>query len=71
MINAFIRDSDRHWISDQKLFAPINKGGLNCIKLKTFFMCLQMKWFKRYIIFKYIDYWTETLDKKLQCQSDK
>ena len=51
MINAFIKDSDHHWISD--VFT--NKGGLNC-------MSLQINWFKRYIDFKYDGFWTKTLD---------
>ena len=38
-------------------------GGLTCIELNTFFMALQMKWFKRYINYKYDDLWTATLDK--------
>ena len=63
MINSCIRDSDRHWVSDQKLYAPTNKGGLNCIELKTFFMALQMNWFKRYMNYKYDDYWTLSLDR--------
>ena len=63
MINSFIRDSDRHWTSDQKLNVPTNKGGLNCIELKTFFIALQINWFKRYIKYKYDNYWTLSLDK--------
>ena len=51
-INSFIRDSDRHWISDQKLYTPTNKGELNCIEIRTFFMALQMNWFESYLKFK-------------------
>ena len=63
MINIFIIDSDHHWVSDQKLYAPTTKGGLNCIKLNTFFMALEMNWFKRNIDYKYDSFWTLTLDK--------
>ena len=62
MINSFIRDSDRHLIPDQKLYAPTNKGGLNCIELRISFMALLMNWFKSYINHKYDDYWTLSLD---------
>ena len=31
MINTFIRDSDHHCFSYQKLYAPTRMGGLNCI----------------------------------------
>ena len=62
MINNFIRDSDHHWISDQKWYAP-TKGGLNCIELKMFFMAHQINWFKIYINYKYNDFWTLDLDK--------
>ena len=61
IINSFIRDSDSHSISDQKLYAPTNKGGLNWIELWTFFIALQMNWFKRYINYKYDDRWIEYL----------
>ena len=47
MVNTFIRDSDHHCISDQNLYAPTTKGGLNCIELNTFLMALQMNGFKR------------------------
>ena len=63
MINFIIRDSDCHWISDQKLYASTNKGGLNCIELRTFFIVLHMNWFKMYINHKYDDYWTLSLDR--------
>ena len=66
MIDNFIRDSNRHWISDQRLYAPTRLGGLNCIELNSFFMALQMNWFKRYINNKYKDYWTAILDQHLK-----
>ena len=59
----FIRDSDHHWISDQKLYAPTIKGGLNCIELNTFFLALQMNLFKMNNNYKYDNFWTLTLDK--------
>ena len=37
MSDNFIRDSHRHWISDQRLYAPPRLGGLNCIELNSFF----------------------------------
>ena len=58
----FIRDIDHHWISEQKLYAPTTKGGLNSTELNTFFMALQLNWFKRYINYKYDDFLTLTLD---------
>ena len=38
-------------------------GGLNCIELNTFFITLKINVFKRYINYKYDDFWTSTLDK--------
>ena len=35
MINNFVRDSDHHWISDQKLYTPTRKGGLNCNEIPS------------------------------------
>ena len=63
MVNEFIRDSKHHWISDQRLYAPSNLGGLNCIELDSFFMALRMNWLKRYINLRYDDYWTSILDE--------
>ena len=31
LVNNFIRGGPHHWISDDKLYAPIKSGGLNCI----------------------------------------
>ena len=63
IINAFIRDSDHHRISDQKQYAPTDMGGLNCIKLKAFFMALQVHRFKRYNNYRYEEFWILSLDK--------
>ena len=36
LVNNFIRGGVHHWISDDKLYAPIKLGGLNCIELDSF-----------------------------------
>ena len=65
MINHYIRDSDHHWVSDQRLYAPTKLGGLNCIEPDSFFMALQMNWLKRYINHRYGDFCTTMLDEHL------
>ena len=64
-INEFIRDCNHHWIADQRLYAPTNLGGLNCIKFDSFCMARRMNWLKRYINHRYDDYWTTILDEHL------
>ena len=65
LINRFIRGGDHHWISDDKLYAPIKSGGLNCIELDSFFKGLKTNWIKRYIFHSYDDFWTDILDEVL------
>ena len=65
LINNFIRGGDHHWISDDKLYAPIKSGGLNCIELDSFFKGLKTNWIKRYIFHGYDDFWTDILDEVL------
>ena len=65
LINKFIRGGDHHWISDDKLYAPIKSGGLNCIELDSFFKGLKTNWIKRYIFHGYDDFWTDILDEVL------
>ena len=65
IINTFIRGGYHHWISNDKLYAPVKVGGLNCIELDSFFKGLQTNWIKRYIFHKYDDYWTNILDEAL------
>ena len=65
LVNNFIRGGDHHWISDDKLYAPIKSGGLNCIELDSFFKGLKTNWIKRYIFQGYDDFWTDILDEVL------
>ena len=32
-----VKEGDKPWISKSKIYQPINKGGLNCIELESFF----------------------------------
>ena len=36
-----IKEGDKPWISKSKIYQPINKGGLNCIELESFFQKYQ------------------------------
>ena len=65
LVNNFIRGGVHHWISDDKLYAPIKLGGLNCIELHRFFKGLKTNWIKRYIFQGYDDFWTDILDEIL------
>ena len=65
LVNNFIRGGVHHWISDDKLYAPIKLGGLNCIELDSFFKGLKTNWIKRYIFHGYDDFWTDILDEIL------
>ena len=65
LVNNFIRGGVHHWISDDKLYAPIKFGGLNCIELDSFFKGLKTNWIKRYIFHGYDDFWTDILDEIL------
>ena len=44
-INDYIMNigtANRKWISKDKIYAPINKGGLNCINLTDFFHSIRI-----------------------------
>ena len=41
-------------------------GGLNCIKLTSFFKSIKLNWVKRYAILGYDDFWTSLLDSYLK-----
>ena len=67
-INNFImniKEGDKPWISKEKIYQPVNKGGLNCIELASFFKSIKLNWIKRYITEKYDDFWTDKLDDLL------
>ena len=67
-INNFImniKDGDKPWISMEKIYQPVNKGGLNCIELNSFFKSIKLNWIKRYIKEKYDDFWTDLFDDPL------
>ena len=61
-----INEGDKPWISKNKIYQPINKGGLNCIELESFFKSIKLNWIKRYTTNEYNDYWTDLLDELLQ-----
>ena len=58
-----IIEEDKPWISKSKIYQPINKGGLNCIELESFFKSIKLNWIKRYTSNEYNDYWTDLLDE--------
>ena len=67
-INDYIMNigtANRKWISKDKIYAPINKGGLNCINLTDFFHSIRINWMHRYICQNYDDFWTSILDQFL------
>ena len=68
-INNFImniKENERPWISKEKIYQPIKKGGLNCIELTSFFKGIKLNWMKRYISENYNNHWTEILDSLLE-----
>ena len=67
-INNYIMNigsTNRKWISKDKMYAPINKGGLNCINLTDFFHSIRINWMHRYVCQNYDDFWTTLLDQLL------
>ena len=60
-----INSNNKNWISKEKIYAPIKKGGLNCIKLDDFFHAIRINWMHRYISQSYDDFWTSILDNLL------
>ena len=53
-----IKEGSKPWISKNKMYQPINKGGLNCIELSSFFKAIKLNWMKRYVSEQYKDFWT-------------
>merc|ERR1711891_133950 len=64
-MSGSVGESNRKWISKEKIYAPINKGGLNCINLTDFFHSIRINWMHRYICQNYDDFWTSILDQFL------
>ena len=60
-----INSQNRKWISKEKIYAPINKGGLNCVNLTDFFHAIRINWMHRYICQNYDNFWTTILDHLL------
>ena len=60
-----INSQNRKLISKEKIYDPINKGGLNCIKLTDFFHAIRINWMHRYICQNYDNFWTTILDQLL------
>ena len=48
-----IKDGERHWISKDKIYQPVNEGGLICIA--------QLYWIERYGEEGQDGYWTDNL----------
>merc|ERR1712082_502747 len=61
-----IKEGSKPWIHKNKMYQPVNKGGLNCIELSFFFKAIKLKWMKRYDSEQYKDFWTNILDEVLK-----
>ena len=59
------RKAGRNWISKEKIYKPINKGGLNCINMEEFMHAIRLNWMHRYITLNHNDFWTSLLDSYL------
>ena len=67
-INNFIlgiSSQNKKWISNDRLYLPISKGGLGCMELGSFFDGLKISWMRRYIVEGYQDHWADILDNSL------
>ena len=51
VVNNYIMDKNetkRNWLSKDRIYQPIEKGGLNCIEINDFLHAIRINWMYRY-----------------------
>ena len=64
LVNSFIRNSSRPWISSKMMMSHARKGGVGLFNIEQFVKAIKTSWIRRYLQ-GLDDHWTDILDEKL------